>query len=46
MPNVESMRKMMDEEDLEPPEKDRANPVWRYHKYIGYGKYIEQLGRD
>ncbi len=44
MPNVESMRKMMDEKDLEPPQRDRANPVWRYHKFIGYGKYIEQLG--
>jgi hypothetical protein len=44
MPNVESMRKMMDEKDLEPPLNNRANQVWRYHKYIGYGKYIEQLG--
>jgi hypothetical protein len=44
MPNVESMRKMMDEKDLQPPVNDQANPVWRYHKYIGYGKYIEQLG--
>jgi hypothetical protein len=44
LPNVETMRKMMDEKDLQPPRRDRANPVWRYHKYIGYGKYIEQLG--
>jgi hypothetical protein len=44
MPNVETMRKMMDEKDLQPPRRDRANPVWRYHKYIGYGKYIERLG--
>jgi len=44
MPNVEGMRKMMDEKDLQPPSRDRANQVWRYHKYIGYGKYIEQLG--
>jgi len=44
LPNVEAMRKMMAEEDLRPPVRDRANPVWRYHKYIGYGKYIEQLG--
>ncbi len=44
VPNVETMRKMMDEKDLEPPVRDRANQVWRYHKYIGYGKYIEQLG--
>jgi len=44
LPNVESMRKMMDEKDLQPPVNDRANSVWRYHKYIGYGKYIQQLG--
>jgi len=44
VPNVEAMRKMMAEKDLQPPQKDRANQVWRYHKYIGYGKYIEQLG--
>ena len=44
VPNVETMRKMMAEKDLQPPVKDRANNVWRYHKYIGYGKYIEQLG--
>jgi len=44
LPNVEAMRKMMAEEDLLPPQRDRANQVWRYHKYIGYGKYIEQLG--
>jgi len=44
MPNVESMRKMMDEKDLQPPVRNRANPVWRYHKFSGYGKYIEQLG--
>jgi hypothetical protein len=43
-PNVETMRKMMDEKDLQPPVRDRANQVWRYHKYIGYGKYIEQMG--
>jgi hypothetical protein len=44
MPNVESMRKMMEEKDLQAPRRDRANLVWRYHKYIGYGKYIEQMG--
>jgi hypothetical protein len=44
MPNVESMRKMMAEKDLSPPVNNRGNQVWRYHKYIGYGKYIEQMG--
>lgn len=44
MPNVETMRKMMDEKDLNPPRRDRANPVWQYHKYIGYGDHIENFG--
>ena len=44
MPNVESMRRMMDEKDLQPPGRGRANLVWRYHKYIGYGPYMEHMG--
>lgn len=44
MPNVETMRKMMDEKDLQPPRNDRANSVWQYHKYIGYGDHIERFG--
>lgn len=44
IPNVETMRKIMDEQDLQPPVNDRENYVWHYHKYIGYGKYIDQLG--
>lgn len=44
MPNVETMRKMMDEKDLEPPQNDRPNRVWRYHKYIGYQVVIENFG--
>lgn len=44
MPNVETMRKMMDEKDLAPPRNDRANSVWQYHKYIGYGEHIENFG--
>ncbi len=44
MPNVETMRKMMDEKDLRPPRNDRANSVWQYHKYIGYGDHIERFG--
>lgn len=44
MPNVEAMRKMMDEQDLRPPRRDRANRVWQYHKYIGYGDHIERFG--
>jgi mannosylglycoprotein endo-beta-mannosidase len=44
MPNVEAMRKMMEERDLRPPRNDRANNVWQYHKYIGYGDHIERFG--
>ncbi len=44
MPNVETMRKIMDEKDLQPPRNDRANRVWLYHKYIGYGDHIERFG--
>ncbi len=44
LPNVETMRKMMDEQDLRPPRNDRANAVWQYHKYIGYGNHIENFG--
>ncbi|QGY46701.1 hypothetical protein GM418_24495 [Maribellus comscasis] len=44
VPNVEAMRKMMDEKDLTPPVNDRGNNVWQYHKYIGYGDHIERFG--
>jgi len=44
LPNVETMRKMMDEKDLEPPRNDRANRIWQYHKYIGYRDHIENFG--
>jgi mannosylglycoprotein endo-beta-mannosidase len=45
MPNVETMRKMMDEKDLQPPVNDRADRVWQYHKYIGYEDQIERFGK-
>jgi hypothetical protein len=45
VPNVETMRKMMEEKDLAPPVDDKANPVWRYHKYLGYGNFINQYGK-
>ncbi len=44
MPNVETMRKIMEEKDLRPPRGERVNPVWQYHKYIGYGDHIERFG--
>lgn len=46
MPNVETMRKIMDEKDLKQlPAEHWENEVWRYHKYIGYGNYIDQYGK-
>jgi len=46
MPNVETMRKIMDEKDLKQLPAERwENEVWRYHKYIGYGNYIDQYGK-
>lgn len=46
MPNVESMRKIMDEKDLKQLPAERwENEVWRYHKYIGYGNRIDQYGK-
>lgn len=44
MPNVETMRKMMAEKDLAPPVRNQPNPVWRYHKYLGYGETIDNFG--
>lgn len=44
VPNVETMQKLMEEKDLTPPLNDRANSVWQYHKYIGYGDHIENFG--
>ena len=45
MPNVETMRKMMEEKDLTLPGERRENPTWTYHKYIGYGNFINQYGK-
>ena len=36
---------MMSEKDLTPPENDRPNPVWQYHKYIGYGETMARFGQ-
>jgi beta-galactosidase/beta-glucuronidase len=45
-PEVESMRAMMSEEDLaQMPHGGWArNPVWRYHKDLGYGNQLERYG--
>lgn len=45
MPNVETMRKMMDEKDLTPPGRNQPNQVWRYHKYLGYNETIDNFGK-
>ena len=46
MPNVETMRKIMDEKDLKQlPGEHWENEVWRYHKYIGYGNHIDRYGK-
>ncbi|MGV8095054.1 MAG: glycoside hydrolase family 2 protein [Mangrovibacterium sp.] len=44
MPNVETMRKIMKEEDLVIPSGRRVHPTWEYHKYIGYENFIDQYG--
>ncbi len=44
LPNMESLKKMMDEKDLVVPEGKEVNEVWRYHKYMGYGGMIERMG--
>lgn len=45
MPNVETMRKIMEEKDLVLPSKRGENPTWTYHKYIGYDNFIDQYGK-
>ncbi|HUW93620.1 MAG TPA: glycoside hydrolase family 2 TIM barrel-domain containing protein [Bacteroidales bacterium] len=44
MPNIEGLKKIMDEKDLVPPAGQEINPVWKYHKYLGYGDMIEKYG--
>lgn len=44
LPNMESLKKMMNESDLTVPTGREVNEVWRYHKYMGYGDMIERMG--
>ncbi len=44
LPNIEGLKKIMDEKDLVPPTDTEMNQVWRYHKYQGYGGMIESYG--
>ncbi len=45
LPNIDGLRRMMDGKDLIVPSAGEVNEVWRYHKYIGYGDYIDRLGK-
>lgn len=44
MPNIETLKKMMEEKDLVPPAGDSINEVWKYHKYLGFGDMISRMG--
>jgi hypothetical protein len=44
LPNLEGLKRMMDEKDLVVPEGSEANEVWKYHRYMGYGGMIEKFG--
>ncbi|MDX9773826.1 MAG: glycoside hydrolase family 2 TIM barrel-domain containing protein [Bacteroidales bacterium] len=44
LPNMEALKKMMDEKDLVAPAGGEVNEAWRYHKYMGYGDAIEKMG--
>ena len=45
-PEVESMRAFMSEEDLaEVPQGKFVNPVWTYHKDLGYRGHLERYGK-
>jgi len=45
IPNVETMRKIMEEKDLVLPTRHGENPTWSYHKYIPYDNFIDQYGK-
>ncbi len=44
MPNVETMRRIMEEKDLVLPSPRGEHPTWKYHKYISYENFINQYG--
>jgi mannosylglycoprotein endo-beta-mannosidase len=52
LPEIESLRKMLDTTDLIAPRNNSIeysivediNTVWEYHKYLGYGDFIERYG--
>ena len=44
LPNIEGLKKIMEEKDLVPPVGNEINEVWKYHKYLGYGDMIDRYG--
>ncbi len=44
MPNIESLRRFIPQEDLVPPEGNRVRPAWSYHKYITLGDFPQRYG--
>ena len=52
LPNSTTLRKIMIEADLVPPQtfkkksgiENVINKTWEYHKYLGYGDFIERYG--
>ena len=44
--DIESLRRFIPEENLVPPTYNDTvvDPVWKYHKYIGYSKYVRPYG--
>ncbi|MRR19193.1 glycosyl hydrolase [bacterium] len=44
LPNIESLKRMMDEKDLVVPAGKEVNAVWEYHKYLDYGNHTDKFG--
>lgn len=42
--DYESLERFLPKSSLVPPVNDKPDPVWDYHKYIGYGGHIEKYG--
>lgn len=40
----ESLERFIPAKDLIPPTDENVDSVWRYHKYIGYGNFIDRYG--
>jgi len=43
--DYESLERFIPKENLVPPQyRGKVDPVWQYHKYIGYNQYIDPYG--